>query len=243
MDPPRDKAAPESLADASPSPGDKISNLVHGLNIPNKFFGFVDRLAVAGAIHGPRIATEVSHRTEELGQTLERAREFMLQGDNIEVAAGVAGAVVGAALAPVVGPVGLAVLGWAADGVQAGSLAAAAQAAIGNVAAGSPFAVAQSVGAGGAMPAVGLIGGAAVGGLAAYLLAKHIKENAAAYQPEAEVLAMRALLFAEGVASKVPTEQLTKFNIQEDKHVHALIVAAQKKLKELRKGDGPDAVL
>lgn len=44
-------------------------------------------------------------------------------------------------------------------------MAAGIQSGIGNVAAGSAFAVAQSVGAGGALPALGFIAGAASGGL------------------------------------------------------------------------------
>ena len=40
-------------------------------------------------------------------------------------------------------------------------------ASIGNVAAGSVFALAQSIGAGGALPALGFVVGAASGGLAA----------------------------------------------------------------------------
>jgi len=236
MAPPRDKAVLKSRADEQPSPVEILSNLVHRLDIPYKFLRFVDRLAVAGAIHGPQVAIKVIHRVDKLGKLLECAREFMLREVKIEVAAGVAGAVAGAALAAEIAPIALAAFGWTAGGVQAGSLAAAAHAAIGSVAAGSPFALAQSIGAGGAVPGVGLIVCAAVVGLAAYFLAKHIKENSETYKLQAEVLAMRALLFAEGVAAVVPAEQLAKFNTRVDKHVHGLIVAAQKKLKVLRKG-------
>lgn len=45
-------------------------------------------------------------------------------------------------------------------------MAAGIQSGIGNVAAGSAFAVAQSVGAGGALPFLGIVAGAASGGLA-----------------------------------------------------------------------------
>lgn len=45
-------------------------------------------------------------------------------------------------------------------------MAAGIQSGIGNVAAGSAFAVAQSVGAGGALPVLGFVAGAASGGLA-----------------------------------------------------------------------------
>lgn len=49
-----------------------------------------------------------------------------------------------------------------------GSFAAAAQAAIGNIAAGSSFAVVQSIGMGAAVPAIGqAVGGAIVGGASA----------------------------------------------------------------------------
>lgn len=48
---------------------------------------------------------------------------------------------------------------------NAGSAAAATQSAIGNVVAGSFFALAQSVGAGGAIPIAWTIGAAAVGGV------------------------------------------------------------------------------
>lgn len=44
-----------------------------------------------------------------------------------------------------------------------GTWAAAAQAAIGNVVAGSPFAIAQGVGAGAALPFIGFVGAAAIG--------------------------------------------------------------------------------
>lgn len=64
-------------------------------------------------------------------------------------------------------PLALAAVGFGSGGVVAGSLAAAAQSAIGNVAAGSTFAVLQSCGAAG-IPAAAqtLIGaaGATVGG-------------------------------------------------------------------------------
>lgn len=45
-------------------------------------------------------------------------------------------------------------------------MAAGIQSGIGNVAAGSAFAVAQSVGAGGALPFLGIVAGAVSGGLA-----------------------------------------------------------------------------
>lgn len=45
-----------------------------------------------------------------------------------------------------------------------GSIAAGIQSGIGNVVSGSAFAVAQSIGAGGALPALGFVAGAASGG-------------------------------------------------------------------------------
>ena len=59
--------------------------------------------------------------------------------------------------------------GFTSSGIAAGSLAAAAQATAGNVAAGSLFATAQSLGASGAIAALGPIGvGVLVVGGAAY---------------------------------------------------------------------------
>jgi hypothetical protein len=84
------------------------------------------------------------------------------------VAAGAA-AVIGAALAPVLVPLVLSSVGFGAGGVAAGSLAAGMHAAIGNVAAGSLFALAQSVGAGAALPLTGYLVSA---GLSAALAAK-----------------------------------------------------------------------
>ncbi|KAK0470046.1 uncharacterized protein EV420DRAFT_86284 [Desarmillaria tabescens] len=79
---------------------------------------------------------------------------------------GVASAVAGVALAPVILPPALGVVGFGAAGPVAGTLAAAIQSGIGNVAAGSAFAVAQSIGMGGAIPAgvyavSGIVGGIA----------------------------------------------------------------------------------
>ncbi|THH17918.1 hypothetical protein EW146_g2980 [Bondarzewia mesenterica] len=72
-----------------------------------------------------------------------------------------AGAGAAAAPAAASGIVGL--LGFGSQGVVAGSWAAAVQAGIGNVAAGSPFAIAQSIGAGGVLPVLGFAIGAAAG--------------------------------------------------------------------------------
>ncbi|KAJ0419474.1 hypothetical protein BJY00DRAFT_164539 [Aspergillus carlsbadensis] len=74
---------------------------------------------------------------------------------------GVVVAVPGIVAAPV-----LAIAGFGAGGVQAGSIAAAVQGTIGNVAAGSAFATLQSAGAAGAGAAVvnGVVQGAALVG-------------------------------------------------------------------------------
>ncbi|KAH9036232.1 hypothetical protein EDB85DRAFT_2143361 [Lactarius pseudohatsudake] len=85
--------------------------------------------------------------------------------------AAAAGAVLGVALTPVVAPVFLGFFGFSAIGIGAGTAAAAIQATIGNVAAGSLFATAQSIAMGGAIPTVvtaigagmGAMGGAAIG--------------------------------------------------------------------------------
>jgi hypothetical protein len=60
--------------------------------------------------------------------------------------------IVTAALVPILLPVILNGAGFTAGGVAAGSWAAGVHASIGNVAAGSLFAIAQSIGAGGALP-------------------------------------------------------------------------------------------
>ena len=101
------------------------------------------------------------------------------------VAAGVAGVVFG----PVLAPIALGCIGFSSGGVVAGlshdllshgksadtlysdnpgSLAAAIHSSIGNVAAGSLFAIAQSVGAGGALPAMGYVITGAVAGVGGY---------------------------------------------------------------------------
>lgn len=58
-------------------------------------------------------------------------------------------------------------LGFTGSGIAAGSIAAGIQAGIGNIAAGSTFAVVQSLGATGAVAALGVAGGVglAIGGL------------------------------------------------------------------------------
>ncbi|KAH8994542.1 hypothetical protein EDB92DRAFT_1849784 [Lactarius akahatsu] len=74
-----------------------------------------------------------------------------------------AGAVLGVVLTPIVAPVFLGIVGFGAAGPIAGTAAAAIQAGIGNVAAGSLFATAQSVAMGGSIPTVITAIGAGVG--------------------------------------------------------------------------------
>ncbi|KAH9081433.1 hypothetical protein EDB83DRAFT_543311 [Lactarius deliciosus] len=75
------------------------------------------------------------------------------------------GVTVGIVLTPVVAPAILYGLGFSAIGPVAGTTAATIQAGIGNVAAGSFFAMAQSAAMGGAIPAVFTAIGAGLGGL------------------------------------------------------------------------------
>jgi len=78
----------------------------------------------------------------------------------------VVGAVVVAFIVlPAVLPGALGAVGFTATGVQLGSTAAAIQSSIGLVAAGSTFALAQSVAMGGAVPFLWMLGAAAVGAL------------------------------------------------------------------------------
>ncbi|KAK0480317.1 adaptin N terminal region-domain-containing protein [Armillaria novae-zelandiae] len=75
-----------------------------------------------------------------------------------------ASVVAGVVLTPVIVPAALGIVGFGAAGPVAGTLAAVIQSGIGNVAAGSAFAVAQSIGMGGAIPAgVYAVSGAAAG--------------------------------------------------------------------------------
>ncbi|EPS97649.1 hypothetical protein FOMPIDRAFT_1024943 [Fomitopsis schrenkii] len=64
------------------------------------------------------------------------------------------GLTIGAALAPEVAPAALGLVGFTSIGPVAGSMAAAMQSSIGNVAAGSLFATAQSISMGGAIPTI-----------------------------------------------------------------------------------------
>jgi len=90
------------------------------------------------------------------------------------VALGAAGITAGAVLAPVVLTAGLGVIGFSAAGPVAGKIAAGLQAGIGNVAAGSLFAMAQSAAMGGAVSSVvaaaGALGGGGTAAAAAVLI-------------------------------------------------------------------------
>ncbi|KAH9980657.1 hypothetical protein BJV74DRAFT_855712 [Russula compacta] len=82
-------------------------------------------------------------------------------------AVGTAGAAAGTVLVPVALTAGLGVIGFSAAGPVAGSIAAGMQAGIGNVAAGSLFATAQSVAMGGAVPGAVTAVGSGFSGIAA----------------------------------------------------------------------------
>ncbi|KAI0289369.1 hypothetical protein BC826DRAFT_1107084 [Russula brevipes] len=77
------------------------------------------------------------------------------------------GAMAGLLLTPVILPVAVSAIGFGAAGPIAGSVAAVWQASIGNVAAGSLFAVAQSIGMGGAISSIVTAIGASVGAASA----------------------------------------------------------------------------
>lgn len=111
---------------------------------------------------------------------------LVVAGETLKAIAAVGAAVVGVAVAPVLAPAALGTLGFTAGGVaagiflhclfihsdsriHAGSIAAGMQAGMGNVVAGSLFAGAQSVAAGGTLPAIGSIISAGVSGAGAYV--------------------------------------------------------------------------
>ncbi|KAH9980653.1 hypothetical protein BJV74DRAFT_887670 [Russula compacta] len=79
---------------------------------------------------------------------------------------GVGAAAVGAVLTPIVVHAGLDMVGFGADGPVAGTTAAGMQASIGNVVTGSLFATAQSIAMGGPVPAVIIVAGAGITGVA-----------------------------------------------------------------------------
>lgn len=83
----------------------------------------------------------------------------------------IAGVIVGIVLTPVILPHTLGLLGFGAAGPVAGGLAAVAQSGMGCVAAGSLFALAQSIAMGGPIPAVVYIfPGAVIGGITGWLV-------------------------------------------------------------------------
>ncbi|KAI0062765.1 hypothetical protein BV25DRAFT_1825308 [Artomyces pyxidatus] len=75
----------------------------------------------------------------------------------------------GAIITPIVAPAVVGLVGFGAAGPVAGTLAAGMQAGIGNVVAGSSFAVVQSIGMGAAVPAVGQAVGAGIIGTVAWV--------------------------------------------------------------------------
>ncbi|KAH9920086.1 uncharacterized protein B0H18DRAFT_617130 [Fomitopsis serialis] len=103
------------------------------------------------------------HRNRCIAADAEKCPRCQL---NMTIGLTVAGAAIGVLLAPVVAPAALGLVGFSAAGPVAGTLAAAIQASIGNVAAGSLFAICQSVGMGGALPALGYAAGAVAGAVA-----------------------------------------------------------------------------
>ncbi|KAK0470068.1 uncharacterized protein EV420DRAFT_1634500 [Desarmillaria tabescens] len=80
------------------------------------------------------------------------------------------GVAIGMMIVPMIAPLGLSVLGFGAAGPIAGGIAASIQSLIGNVVAGSWFAIVQSIAMGGAIPAgVYAVFGALGGGIAAII--------------------------------------------------------------------------
>ncbi|KAL1710066.1 hypothetical protein EV121DRAFT_275951 [Schizophyllum commune] len=94
-------------------------------------------------------------------------RAKMWAKENPILATTLAGTALSLILAPILGPVILGALGFGPGGVVLGSWAAAMQASIGNVVAGSLFALAQSAGATGLIPIAWCLAGGAVGGAVA----------------------------------------------------------------------------
>ncbi|KAH9922723.1 uncharacterized protein B0H18DRAFT_502484 [Fomitopsis serialis] len=78
--------------------------------------------------------------------------------------------IVSVVVLPLALPVALGAIGFLARGVLRGSIAAGIQSSIGPVSAGSPFALAQSVAMGGAIPALWSSGATVVGGAVGGLL-------------------------------------------------------------------------
>jgi hypothetical protein len=100
------------------------------------------------------IRTKLTLRTVILGEWVKKNPRIVLIGGCT---------IASAALAPVLMPLILSSLGFGAGGIAAGSVAAGIHAAIGNVAAGSLFAMCQAVGAGAALPLVGWLASAGLG--------------------------------------------------------------------------------
>ncbi|KAF3484466.1 uncharacterized protein GIQ15_03790 [Arthroderma uncinatum] len=116
------------------------------------------------AAYGPQMLEKASGITHVVYQGAGEATEWGIENPLLATAAvvGSAGVLVIAAPGIVTMPA-LAAMGFTSTGVQLGSAAAVVQGTIGNVAAGSLFAVAQSAGAGGA-GLVAINGGVQAGG-------------------------------------------------------------------------------
>jgi len=126
------------------------------------------------------------------------------------------GAVGGAILGPVVAvPAALIAIGFTAPGVAAGSLAAQIHSGIGNVAAKSLFAYAQSAGAAGlglgGIVASGLVGGA-IGGVVGYKLADYAFCGDEDY---AEAFVKFTQLFTDEVNQNAFLQCLTKCEMEQ----------------------------
>ncbi|KAK0204557.1 hypothetical protein DFS33DRAFT_1382454 [Desarmillaria ectypa] len=80
------------------------------------------------------------------------------------------GVIAGVALTPVIVPSILGLFGFGAAGPVAGGLAAGIQSGIGNVAAGSFFALVQSMAMGGAIPAGLYVASGVIGGITGWLV-------------------------------------------------------------------------
>ncbi|EIM91683.1 uncharacterized protein STEHIDRAFT_165890 [Stereum hirsutum FP-91666 SS1] len=121
-----------------------------------------DRLRRAVSHPRPEVASSALERMAIDSENM-RVRICACDGKAVAGKAAAVGAGVSAAVAPAAAPGVVGLVGFGGNGVVAGSWAAGVQSGIGSVAAGSPFAVAQSVGAGGALPVVGIVIAAAAG--------------------------------------------------------------------------------
>ncbi|RDW57433.1 uncharacterized protein DSM5745_11517 [Aspergillus mulundensis] len=134
------------------------------LNVSAQLISDGTKIAQAAVFEGSKLAVTYGKPIMESSTGLAaQAAEWASKNP---VSAGSIAAGLTVAVAPgIVVTLPLSAIGFTAGGVQAGSLAAGAHSVLGNVVAGSLFAVLQSAGAGGAGLAV-LNGAAQVGGLA-----------------------------------------------------------------------------